>query len=440
MKEDGKGSRLGEARTSRISGFYKLSIEERRKFVKNFANLSDDEIKLLDGALSIDLADKMIENVIGKMELPLGVAVNFLINGKDYLVPMALEEPSVVAAASYMAKIARENGGVRAEASDPIMIGQVHLAQIDDVEGAKKAVLERKGELLKVAEAQDPTLLKYGGGPVDIEARVVEHEEGEKFLVVHLLVNCADAMGANLVNTMIEAIAPILEEITGGKAILKIISNLAVYRIARAEVKIRPETIGGEEVVDRIVLASKMAEADVFRAVTHNKGIMNGITAIALATGNDTRAIEAGAHGYAAMNGKYRPLAIWRKDEEGNLVGKIELPIQVGIVGGATRVHPVAKLNLKILGVKSARELAEIMAAVGLLQNLAALRAIVTEGIQRGHMELHARNLAIMAGTPTEKVDEVAERAVEKAGKEGRKMTMDLVRDVIKELGLEPKS
>ncbi len=440
MEEDGKGSRLGNARTSRISGFYKLGIEERRKFVKNFANLSDDEIKLFDGALSIDLADKMIENVIGKMELPLGVAVNFLINGKDYLVPMALEEPSVVAAASYMAKIARENGGVRAEASDPVMIGQVHLAQIDDVEGARKAVLEKKEELLKVAEAQDPTLLKYGGGPVGIEARVVEHEGGEKFLVVHLLVNCADAMGANLVNTMVEAVAPILEEITGGKAILKIISNLAVYRIARAEVKIRPETIGGEEVVDRIVLASKMAEADVFRAVTHNKGIMNGITAIALATGNDTRAIEAGAHGYAAMNGKYRPLATWRKDEEGNLVGKIELPIQAGIVGGATRVHPVAKLNLKILGVGSARELAEIMAAVGLLQNLAALRAIVTEGIQRGHMELHARNLAIMAGTPTEKVDEVAERAVEKAGKEGRKMTMDLVRDVMKELGLEPKS
>ena len=437
---EGSKKTEGEAskKSSRVSGFYKLSVEERRKFVKEFAGLTDDEVKLLEGnALPIELADKMVENVIGKMEVPLGVAVNFLINGKDYLVPMAIEEPSVIAAASYMAKIARENGGVKAEATDPIMIGQIHLAHVPDLEKAREAILARKQELLKVAEAQDPTLVKYGGGPVDIEVRVTEHEDGDKFLVVHLLVNCADAMGANLVNTMVEAIAPVLEEITGGKAILKIISNLAAYRIARAEVKIRPETIGGEEVVERIVLASKMAEADVFRAVTHNKGIMNGITAIALATGNDTRAMEAGAHGYAAKDGRYKPLAIWRKDEDGNLVGRIEIPIQAGIVGGATRVHPMAKLNLKILGVKSAREFAEVMAAVGLLQNVAAIRAIATEGIQRGHMELHARNLAIMAGADASKADEIAERAVEEARKEGRKITMDLVREVMKEMGLE---
>ena len=238
-------------------------------------------------------------------------------------------------------------------------------------------------------------------------------------------------MGANAVNTMVEAIAPILEELTGGKAYLKIISNLAVYRLARAEVRIKPESIGGKDVVERIVTASKMAEADVFRACTHNKGIMNGITAIALATGNDTRAVEAGAHAYAAFEGRYTTLSKWRKDDEGNLIGRIELPIAVGIVGGATRVHPIAQTNLKILGVKSARELAMVMAAVGLVQNLAAIRAIVTEGIQRGHMELHARNLAIMAGVDVSIADKVAERAVERARREGKRITLDLVRGVL---------
>ena len=422
-------------KSSRVPGFYRLSVEERRKFVKEFSDLKEEDIKPLieEGGLPVSLADKMIENVVGTMEIPVGIAINLLINGKDYIVPMAIEEPSVVAAASYMAKVARENGGIKASADDPIMIGQIHLGGIVSMEDAKKKIMENKQKLLKVAEEQDPTLTKYGGGPRDIELRVVEHEDGDKFLVVHLLVNCADAMGANIVNTMVEAIAPILEELTGGKAYLKIVSNLAIYRLARAEVRIKPSTIGGEEVVDRIVVASKMAEADVFRACTHNKGIMNGISAIALATGNDTRAVEAGAHAYAAFDGKYKPLAIWRRDEEGNLIGRLELPIAVGTVGGATKVHPIARANLKILGVKSARELAAVMAAVGLIQNLAAIRAIVTEGIQRGHMELHARNLAIMAGADASIADKVAEKVVEKARKEGKKITLDLVRSVLED-------
>ncbi len=421
-------------KTSRIKGFYNLSIEERRKILKEFAELSDEELELFEKSLSSELADKMIENVVGVFPLPLGVAVNFLINGKDYLVPFAIEEPSVVAAASYMAKVARENGGIKSEADEPVMIGQVHLVGVKDFEEAKKNILKNKQKLLEVANSQDPVLVKFGGGAKDIEVRVTHHEDGEKFLVTHLLVDCRDAMGANAVNTMAEAIAPILEELTGGEAILKIISNLAIYRKARASVKIKPETIGGKEVVRKIVLASKMAESDPFRAATHNKGIMNGIDAVCIATGNDWRAVEAGAHAFACKDGKYKPLAIWREDEEGNLVGRIELPIAVGIIGGATKVHPSAKLNLKILGVSSAQELACVLAAVGLVQNLAAIRAIATEGIQRGHMELHARNLAIMAGAKPEEAGKVAELAVKLAKEKKRKISMDIVEEALKRL------
>ncbi len=419
-------------KTSRLPGFYNLSIEERRKILKEFAELSEEEIKLLENSLTPELADKMIENVVGVFPLPLGVAVNFLINGKDYLVPFAIEEPSVVAAASYMAKVTRENGGIKAEADEPIMIGQIHLAEVKNVDEAKEKILHNKEKILEVANAQDPILVKFGGGAKDIELRLTQHEDGEKFLIVHLLVDCRDAMGANAVNTMVEAIAPILEELTGGTTILKIISNLAVYRKARASVKIAPHTIGGEEVVKRIVLASKIAESDPFRAATHNKGIMNGIDAVCIATGNDWRAVEAGAHAYASMQGKYRPLATWRTDEHGNLIGKLEMPIAVGTVGGATKVHPLAKLNLKILGVSSAKELACILASVGLVQNLAAIRAIVTEGIQRGHMELHARNLAIMAGAKPEEASKVAELAVKLAKEKERKISMDIVEEALK--------
>ncbi len=419
-------------KTSRLPGFYNLSIEERRKILKEFAELSEEEIKLLENSLTTELADKMIENVIGVFPLPLGVAVNFLINGKDYLVPFAIEEPSVIAAASYMAKVTRENGGIKAEADEPIMIGQIHLAEVKNIDEAKEKILHNKEKLLEVANAQDPILVKFGGGAKDIELRLTQHEDGEKFLTVHLLVDCRDAMGANAVNTMVEAIAPILEELTGGTAILKIISNLAVYRKARASVKIAPRTIGGEEVVKRIVLASKIAESDPFRAATHNKGIMNGIDAVCIATGNDWRAIEAGAHAYASMQGGYKPLATWRTDEHGNLIGKLEMPIAVGTVGGATKVHPLAKLNLKILGVSSAKELACVLVAVGLVQNLAAIRAIVIEGIQRGHMELHARNIAIMAGAKPEEASKVAELAVKLAKEKGRKISMDIVEEALK--------
>lgn len=419
-------------KTSRIKGFYNLSVEERRKILKEFAELSDEELELFEKSLTPELADKMIENVVGVFPLPLGVAVNFLINDKDYLVPFAIEEPSVVAAASYMAKVTRENGGIKAEADEPVMIGQVHLAGIKDLDKAKKKIMKNKQKLLEIANSQDPVLVKFGGGAKDIELRLAEHEDGEKFLVVHLLVDCRDAMGANAVNTMVEAIAPVLEELVEGEAILKIISNLAIYRKARASVKINPETIGGKEVVRKIVLASKMAESDPFRAATHNKGIMNGIDAVCVATGNDWRAIEAGAHAYACKDGKYKPLSIWRTSKDGNLVGKIELPIAIGIVGGATKVHPLAKLNLKILGVNSAKELACVLAAVGLVQNLAAIRAIVTEGIQRGHMELHARNLAIMAGAKPEEATKVAELAVKLAKEKGRKVSMDIVEEALK--------
>ncbi len=419
-------------KTSRLPGFYNLSIEERRKILKEFAELSEEEIKLLENSLTTELADKMIENVIGVFPLPLGVAVNFLINRKDYLVPFAIEEPSVVAAASYMAKVTRKNGGIKAEADEQIMIGQIHLADVKNIDEAKEKILRNKEKLLEVANAQDPILVKFGGGAKDIELRLTQHEDGEKFLAVHLLVDCRDAMGANAVNTMVEAIAPILEELTGGTAILKIISNLAVYRKARASVKIAPHTIGGGEVVKRIVLASKIAESDPFRAATHNKGIMNGIDAVCIATGNDWRAVEAGAHAYASMQGSYKPLTTWRTDEHGNLIGKLEMPIAVGTVGGATKVHPLAKLNLKILGVSSAKELACVLAAVGLVQNLAAIRAIVTEGIQCGHMELHARNLAIMAGAKPEEASKVAELAVKLAREKGRKISMDIVEEALK--------
>ncbi len=426
-------------KTSRISGFYKLPIDTRQDFVKSFSELNEEDIRVIkkEGGLPVHLADKMIENVIGTMEVPLGVVVNLRINNKDYLVPMAIEEPSVVAAASNMARITRENGGIEASADESIMIGQVHLAEVKNLASAKERIMKKKKELLRIAESQDPALVEHGGGPRDLQVRIVEHEDGERFLVVHLLVDCADAMGANIVNTMVESIAPLLEEISGGRAYLKIVSNLAVHRLARAKVKIKPEKIGGREVVDAIVTASKMAEADIFRACTHNKGIMNGISAIALATGNDTRAIEAGVHAYAAFDGRYRPLARWRKDEDGNLIGNIELPIAVGIVGGATRVHPIARANLRIMGVESARELAQIMAAVGLIQNLAAIRAIVTEGIQRGHMELHARNLAMMAGADASLADKIAEKAVERARREGRKITLELVRELVEKSGEE---
>jgi len=403
-------------KTSRLPGFYKLSIDERLKIVKEFAGLTEEETLALKnfGNLGEKLADVMIENVIGAISYPFAVAVNFMINGREYLVPMVLEEPSVVAAASNAARFMRRDGGIKAEAEASLMIGQVQVINLLNPNYAKMLVLEHKKEIIDLANQQDPILVKLGGGAKDVEARVIDTRIGP-MLIVHLIVDVKDAMGANAVNTMCEAVAPLIEKITGGKVLLRIVSNYAVKRLVRAWVKVYKEDIG-EEVVDGIVAASAFAEADPYRAVTHNKGIMNGIIAIALATAQDHRAIEAGAHAYAARTGRYRPLSIWEKDEDGNLVGTLEIPLAVGTVGGATRTHPIARIALKILGVKSAKELAEIMAAVGLAQNFAALRALATEGIQKGHMKLHARNLAIMAGARGELVDKVAELMI----KEGK--------------------
>ena len=417
-------------KSSRIPGFYKLTVEERLERVSQFAELNEEEklCFLRDGNLSLaidkDTADRMIENVIGIYELPLGIATNFLINGKDYLIPMAIEETSVVAAASNAAKIARVRGGFEAEASDQIMIGQIQLLHIQDLDKAIKEILKSREEILNLANQQDKVLVSLGGGAKDIEIRKVDD-----MLVVHLLVDVKDAMGANAVNTMVEAVAPLLEEITGGKARLKIISNLADRRIARARAVFDKKAMGGEDVVDAFLEGYRFALLDPYRAATHNKGIMNGIDAVVIATGNDWRAIEAGAHAYAAREGTYKPLTRYWKDDDGNLVGEIELPIAVGVVGGAVSIHRKAQICRKILGVKSAKELAMVLASVGLAQNFAALLALSTVGIQKGHMELHAQNIAVMAGAKGDQIDEIAQRMI----KEG-KIRLDRAKELLKEL------
>ncbi len=414
--------------SSRIPGFYRMSVQQRLEKVAEFAGLNEEDKKLLiNRGLSLDIADRMIENVVGTFELPLGIATNFLIDGKDYLIPMAIEEASVVAAASNAAKMAREGGGFVTDYSGNIMIGQIQVAGLNDPQSAKFEILRHRNEIIEKANEQDPILVDLGGGCRDVEARVIDSIRG-KMLIVHLIVDVKDAMGANAVNTMAEAVAPMIEKITGGRVYLRIISNLAVYRIARAKAVFKKEAIGGEDVVEGIMNAYAFAEADPFRCATHNKGIMNGISAVVIATGNDFRAVEAGAHSYAALRG-YKPLTAYEVDENGNLIGTIELPIAVGTIGGATKVNPLAKLSLKILGIKTADELARIMAAVGLAQNFAALRALATEGIQRGHMELHARNIAIMAGATGDEVDRVAEELL-KMGK----IRMDVAKDVLERL------
>lgn len=414
-------------RSSKVSGFYKLGIKERLEFIKKFAELSDEEVKVLanTGALAGDQADKMIENVVGVMPVPLGIAVNFVVNGKDYLIPMAIEEPSVVAAASNAAKM---SSGFFTSSTGPIMIGQIQAVRIKDTNGARNHILERKEEILKLANEQDPVLVKFGGGARDVEARVIQTGSGP-MLITHLIVDCRDAMGANAVNTMAEAVAPLIEKITGGRVYLRIISNFADKRLVRARAVFPKAAIGGEDVVNGIVLAYSFAAADHYRATTHNKGIMNGITAVVLATGNDTRAVEAGAHAYASRSGRYEPLSRWEKNANGDLVGTIELPIAIGLIGGATKTHPTARVNVRILGVKTATELAEVMAAVGLAQNFAALRALATEGIQRGHMSLHSRNIAIAAGATGELVDKIAEIMARE-----RKVRVDRAKELLEEL------
>jgi len=414
-------------KSSLMPGFYKLNPKERVAFVKEFAGLTDEETILLQntGSLPMDVADRMIENVIGAFPLPLGIGTNFLINMRDYLIPMVIEEPSVVAAASYAAKMVRDGGGFHTNSTPPIMIGQIQVVSIRDSYAAKMRVLQLKDEILRKANEQDPMLVSAGGGAKDLEAKIINTSRGQ-MLIVEIQVDCRDAMGGNAVNTMAEAVAPLVEHAAKGHVNLRIISNLATRRLVRASCLVPKASVGGEEVVDGIVDAYAFAAADPYRAATHNKGILNGIIAVILATCNDHRAIEAGAHAYAANTGHYTSLSTWEKDENGDLVGSIELPMAVGLIGGAVKTHPIAKIALKILGVKTANEFGEVLAAVGLSQNLGALRALAHEGIQRGHMSLHARNIAVMAGATGELVDKVAAKMVEE-----RKIRMDRAKELI---------
>jgi hydroxymethylglutaryl-CoA reductase len=404
--------------TSRISGFYNMDLEKRRTSLADSAHLTVPDLAAwTNGGLSPEAADHMIENVIGLHSMPLGIALNFQVNGRDVLVPMTLEEPSVVAGASFMAKLARAGGGYQTTSSTPEMIGQMQLLDLDDVYSARLKIYEHKKELLEEADSIDPVLKKFGGGARDLEVRVIEESPIGAFLVIHLIYDVRDAMGANAVNTACERLAPRIESITGGRVHLRILSNLADRRIARARCvvpmkELAFDNFSGEKVRDGIMEAYAFAASDPYRAATHNKGIMNGVDAVVIATGNDWRAIEAGAHAYAARNGRYTSLSTWSKDKDGNLVGTLEMPMAVGIVGGATRVHPAAQAAVKLMGVKTASELAEIIVAVGLAQNMAALRALATEGIQRGHMSLHARQVAVAAGASGDMIEKVAAQMV----------------------------
>jgi hydroxymethylglutaryl-CoA reductase len=405
---------------SRLPGFYNRTIDERRAELGRGALLSPAELDALTGeaGLSSDQADHMIENVIGIHSLPLGIALNFVVNGREVLVPMAVEEPSVVAGASFMAKLARAGGGFFAHTTDPEMIGQLQILDVPDLASARLAILEQKERLLEEAAQIDPVLQRLGGGPRDLEVRLINTSPIGAFLVLHLIYDVRDAMGANAVNTAVERLAPQVESITGGRAHLRILSNLADRRLARARCTIPLSELAfsqfnAEEVRDGVIAAWAFAAADPYRAATHNKGIMNGVDAVVIATGNDWRAVEAGAHAYAARHGRYTSLSTWGKDAEGNLVGALEMPLAVGTVGGATKVHPAAQAALKLMGVTGVRQLAEIIVSVGLAQNLAALRALATEGIQRGHMALHARQVAVAAGAEGELITRLAERLVQ---------------------------
>ncbi|HXW36953.1 MAG TPA: hydroxymethylglutaryl-CoA reductase, degradative [Nitrososphaerales archaeon] len=417
--------------SSEIHGFYKMSVDERLRLIKRMAGLTDEEEQTLSntGGLPKEVANRMIENVIGGITIPMGVAVNFKVNGKDYLVPMALEEPSVVAAASNAAGMARVKGGFTVSNTGPVMIGQIQVVGLEDPHGAKMRLLTHRDEILKKANEQDPMLVSLGGGAKDLSAKVVSSIRGP-MLIAELIVNTGDAMGANAVNTMAEAVTPMVEEWTGGRVLLRIISNLADKRLVRASAVFEKEAIGGAEAVEGVVNAYAFADADPYRCATHNKGIMNGVIAVAIACGQDVRALEAGAHSYASRGGRYKPLTTWEKNADGDLVGTLEMPMAVGLVGGAARTHPAAKAAVKILGVKTATELAEVMAAVGLAQNFAALRALATEGIQRGHMRLHARNVAAGAGATGDMVDLVANRMIEE-----KKIRADRAKEILVELG-----
>jgi len=398
---------------SSISKFFEKSRKDRLDIVKNFANLSKEEIEVLEnssGGITFDNADKMVENAIGTFSLPLGIATNFRINDEDYLIPMVIEEPSVIAAASKAAKIARIKGGFKVDADESLSIGQIQVLNVDPKLAIPK-ITESSKKILDLANSKSNTLVKMDKGAKEVSCREIQTDSGI-MLIVELLIDVGDAMGANITNSMCEAVAPLIEELTGGKALLRILSNYATRRLVRATAVFDKEGVGGEDVVNNIILAYQFAANDTHRAVTHNKGIMNGVIAVANATGQDSRAIEAAANAYAASSGKYRSLTEWSKDEEGNLIGKLEIPLSVGIVGGIVNVHPIAKICTKILGVTSAKELAGVITAAGLAQNFSALRALATEGIQKGHMKLHARNLAAAAGANAEQIDEIVQKMI----------------------------
>lgn len=406
-----------------------MPVQERLKIVKSFAGLETKEADSIGSfsGLPPETADRMIENVIGAIPVPLGIATNFLVNGKDYLVPMAIEEPSVVAAASNAAKMARKHGGFRTSNTGPIMIGQIQTVHVKDPFRARMEILAHRDDLLQKANDQDPKLVSVGGGAKDLQVKVIDTKRGP-MVITELIVDCRDAMGANAVNTMAEAVAPDVERIAKGRVFLRIISNLATKRLVRSSATFDKELLGGSEIAEGIVDAYAFADSDPYRCATHNKGIMNGVIAVALALGQDTRALEAGAHSYAARNG-YKSLTTYEINDDGDLVGTIEMPVAVGLIGGASAVHPVAKACVKILGVKSAIELGEVIASVGLAQNFAALRALSSEGIQRGHMKLHARNVAVSAGATGDMVDIVAQKMVEE-----RKIRFDRAQELLRQM------
>ena len=397
-------SRLSD---SSIPKFHEKTREEKLKALATFSNLSNEDIQILksEGGINFDQANNMVENAIGIVSYPLGIATNFKINGRDYLIPMVIEEPSVIAAASKAAKIARKHGGFTMEADESYSIGQVQVIDVD-VKSAISNVMEKSQEILVLANSKSKTLSKMGKGAKEVSCKEVKTELGS-MLIVEMLIDVGDAMGANVTNTMCEAVAPLIEKITGGKVILKILSNYSTKRLVKGSAIFDKEELGGEDIVNNIILAYEFAANDPYRAVTHNKGIMNGIIAVANSTGQDTRAIEAAAHAYASRHGSYTSLTKWKKNQDGNLVGEIEVPMSVGIVGGIINIHPMIKTCVKILGVKSARELSCILGAAGLAQNFSAIRALASEGIQKGHMKLHAQNIAASAGVPQEKMAHV---------------------------------
>jgi len=415
---------------SSISKFFEKSRKDRLDIVANFANLSNEELDILqsnNGGISYDKADKMVENAIGTFSLPLGIATNFKINGKDYIIPMVIEEPSVIAAASKGAKIARIKGGFEVTADESYSIGQIQVLDVD-IPSAIQKITNSTNDILQLANSKSNTLSKMGKGAKEISCKEIETPSGN-MLIVELLIDVGDAMGANITNTMCEAVSPLIEKISGGRTLLRILSNYSTRRIAKAKAVFEKEAVGGEKVVDNIILAFEFADNDVYRAVTHNKGILNGTIAVANAIGQDSRAIEAAANAYAAKSGRYRSLSKWSKDNDGNLVGTLEIPLSVGIVGGIVNVHPVAKVCTKILGVSTAQELACVMIATGLAQNYSAIRALATEGIQKGHMRLHARNLAAAAGATPDQIDKIVQKMIEE-----KKISLDSAKELLEKI------